>query len=125
MKKEDSNDQSEAKICFHWIKNPGFRSIHISGAHGGITPQGLINVSFYTERLPIPTQTYHNIVEGNKLTEEIRSERVSKEGIIREIEFSSLMTLETAESIAEWLNKKVKDAKNLISTLEKEKGSTK
>lgn len=98
------------KVSFHYIKSPHYRTIHVDGAHGGLTPHGLFDVAFYAERFPIPTKTVHTISPEGKILDEV--ERCSREGIIREIEFNIIMSLETAKAIADFINSqlKLKDA---------------
>lgn len=89
------------KVSFHYLKNPNYRTVHVDGAHGGLTPQRLFDISFYTERFPIPTKTVHTVSPDGKLLEEV--ERHGKDGIIREIEFNVVMNLKTAKAIADFI----------------------
>ncbi len=96
------------KIRFHYIKSNYFRVVHVDGAHGGITPNGNIFFSAYSQRAPIPQITTHKIEADGSVTEEIREERVGKDGIVREVEVGIMMDAATAESLHKWLGEKVK-----------------
>jgi hypothetical protein len=81
--------------------------VRADGAIGGTSPRLELFITFYNERFTIPrVLTYEATPEGAP-GEEIRSERESKEGIIREAEVGITMDLPTAKSFAFWINEKV------------------
>jgi hypothetical protein len=94
------------KIKFHFIKSNYFRVIHVDGAHGGITPNGHIFVSVFNTRAPIPQVAVQRLAD-NRLGDEVREERVSKDGLVREVEVGLMMDITTAESIHRWLGEKI------------------
>lgn len=95
------------EVTFHYIKSNYFRVAHADGAWGGITPRGLIQINFYSERQPIAKQTFHTI-EGDRLGPEIADRRIVRDGPVREIEFGAVMDLSTAKLVREWLDDKIK-----------------
>ncbi len=108
------------KMRFDYLKSPLFRMIHADGVVGGPTPKGLLFLSFFNERMPIPQQIVHTIdqVESAgtafgqptfraRLGEEILAERVSRESIIRETEVGVLLDLPTAEKLHDWLSTQI------------------
>jgi len=104
-----TDERSETpEITFHFIKSNFFRVFHVDGAWGGITPSGLIEINFYSERFPIPRQIFHPILPGGRLGNEFQERRVSKEGLVREIEAGAMMDLNTAKSVRDWLNDQIK-----------------
>lgn len=94
-------------LKFNYIKSNLFRVIHADGVWGGATPQGRIHVSLFNERTPIPQQTVHEITPEGKLGPEIVGERITKDGIVREVEVEAIMDLDVAKSLAKWLNEKI------------------
>lgn len=94
--------EDQSKIVFHYLKNNDFRTVLSTGAIGGITSHGLINVNFFTDRPPIPQSVTYNI-EDNKLGEE--QERSTKSGIVREIHFGVNMDLNSARELKDYLEK--------------------
>jgi len=102
------------KIRYNYIKSNYFRIVHVDGGHGGITPHGQIMFSVYNERAPIPQVTVHKIEKDGKIGEENRAERVSKEGLVREVEIGLLMDLSTAENIHRWFGQKIDELKGLL-----------
>jgi hypothetical protein len=101
------NEAPSDKIRIEYVKSHFFRLVRADGAIGGTSPRLELFITFYNERFPIPrVLTYEATPEGAP-GEEIRSERESKEGIIREAEVGITMDLPTAKSFAFWINEKV------------------
>lgn len=98
----------KSKIRFDYLKVDHFRNIHVDGAIGGIAPRGFINMAVYTERLAIPQQTVQPMLQNGNLGTEIGKERVSRNSIIRDLEANLVMDADSAKSIVDWLNKKIK-----------------
>lgn len=108
--------KSPDRVRFHYIKGNQFRTIYIDGVYGGLTPSGLIQAAVYSERSPIPEQTVH-MIEGGRLGREIREERTSRDGPVRELEVSLVMNREQAQNLVDWLTDKI----NVIDTLKAKK----
>lgn len=95
------------KIEFHYIKSPFFRSVHVDGAIGGITPRGLIHMAVFSERHAIPTSTIQEILNTGRLGSELLDERKGKNGIAREMEVDMFLGLETAKELVTWLQQRI------------------
>ena len=98
------------KVKFHFIKSNHFRVVHVDGAHGGITPDCHIFAAVFNTRAPIPQIAVQRITD-NTLGDEIREERVGKDGLVREVEVGLMMNLNTAEGIHRWLGEKIASLK--------------
>jgi len=109
------------KVRFHYIKSNYFRVVHVDGAHGGVTPDGNIFFSAYSQRAPIPQITTHKVDAEGSVAEEIREERITKDGIVREVEVGIMMDIATAESLHKWLGEKIEASKELRKKASKEK----
>lgn len=96
------------KITVHNKIANTYREIHVDGAFGGITPRGLVNLSFYAERTPIPKSSEFSIVDG-KIGELITNSDDSKSGILREFEFGIYTDINVAKSLIKLITDKVKD----------------
>lgn len=100
-------DKKAGRVTVHYLKSNSFRVIYTEGVHGGITPNGKIQMALYTERNPIPQQTQHSLEKvgehAAKLGTEIIDERVGREGLIREVDTEILMDAGTAKLIGKWL----------------------
>lgn len=103
MEKEKHN------LTIHNIKSGGYRQIHVDGAHGGVTPRGNINLSFYAERVVIPKGTIFEVTREGDLGSTIENTKESLEGFVREFEFGIYMDIKTAESLKEFLEVKIKE----------------
>ena len=99
MEKKPSTNPTSVE--YHFIKSNDFRVVHCDGVWGGATPRGLINMNFYSERSTIPQKTVCKVLEAGHIGPEIKRE--GKEGIIREIDFSVILDVNTAKSLLEWL----------------------
>jgi hypothetical protein len=94
------------KFDTHYLKNNDFKTVQGNGVFGGLTNNGQINMSFYTDRAPIPkTVTLDVDPDTGAILGELGRE--SKEGIVREVHFGVLLDKETAKGIVEWLNEKI------------------
>lgn len=100
-------------VKFDYLKSNFHREIIADGAFGGLTPRGYIQMSIFCERNPIPKQTVHKIKKDGTLSNEIREERIAREAIIRSIETTLIMDLDTATVIRNWLDNHIKKAKEL------------
>lgn len=98
--------KSPKTIDFHLIKSNQFRVVRGDGAFGGLTPQGAISASFYSERFPLPRTTTHEIKDG-KPGDEIIAKRDVRSGIVREIEVNVVLELAAAIAFHQWLGRKI------------------
>lgn len=58
------------------------------------------------------------IQDDNTLGDEIEERRITKQGVIREVEIGTVMDLSTARSVLKWLDEKIKTAEALGETEE-------
>ena len=120
-KKKPQKEKSQPipdKIRFDYIKSNQHREIFVEGIHGGITPKAKIQMSLFCERQPIPRQIAHKF-DGLELGPEILSERLSRDAIIRSVDATLIMDLNTAEVMHSWLGNQIKEGKKLIKEVEK------
>ena len=94
------------KIRIHYIKSNAFRTIHADGVFGGITPRSYLSATFYNERAPLPDQSVHRIQNG-RLSDEIPEERITRDGILRELEANIVFDVAFAKNLVKWLNEKI------------------
>jgi hypothetical protein len=103
----DSPQELPKTILIHYIKSPMYRTAHADGIYGGITPQRNIHMSFWSERTPIPQLIEHEIKPDGFLGNEIIGARIGKTGLVREVDFDVVLSLETAKAMIGWLSEKV------------------
>jgi hypothetical protein len=88
-------------LQFHYIKSNFFRVMHVDGALGGLTPNRQIFVSLFNERSAIPQMVEHTISPEGGLGDE--TQRISKEGLVREVEVGIILNIHAAESLGRLL----------------------
>lgn len=92
-------------VTFHYIKGPDFRTIHIDGAIGGITPSGFLHIAMYCERSAIPKEITQEVRPDGSLGPITSSE--GKDGVARQMEIDIIVNEATAKSLKLWLDEKL------------------
>jgi hypothetical protein len=118
MSEEKELEQQEhsfplKEIKFNYIKSNLFRMVRVDAIWAGITPNFDIHVNLCSERYPIPQQTLHKIEPDGSLGEEIIEGRISRDGIVREVEVGAVMDIATAKSLIELLQDLVKQVEKI------------
>jgi hypothetical protein len=94
------------QITIHNKLSANYMTHHVDGAVGGFTPRGLISMSFFSERYPIPKSNEFSLIDG-KVGDVISNSADSKQGIIREHDMGILMDINVAKEIVRVLNIKI------------------
>lgn len=114
---EPTDNKGGATVTFNYIKASQFRSIHVDGVIGSITPNGHIHVAVFSERPAIPRVVENKLYEDGRIGEEIHRE--SKEGIVREMEVDLFMDLQNAQTFHRWLGERIQELKTVLSKIER------
>ncbi len=101
------NPDTQRKIRFHYQKTNQFRNVRIDGIFGGITATGNIQMDFFSERNPIPKALVFPISPAGVLGDEVEEDRQTKDGVVRDVEFSSVIDVDKAKALVSWLNDKI------------------
>ncbi len=101
---------SSKKITFHYDKTPSYRSYHVDGIFGGLTPRGKIYCELFIDRNPTPQTSVHELSKDGVLSG-IPIKKTGKDGIIREVECGMIFDIDTATTFKEWLESKIKQYK--------------
>jgi hypothetical protein len=99
------------EIAFDYIKAPDFKVVWADGIIGSVTPNGLIHFAPFSERYAIPRrQVFTLIAEGNvgKLGTENVEKQIGRGSIVRDMSCDVMMSVETAENMANWLMEQIK-----------------
>ena len=107
--------QDKKTVKFHYKKSNLFRVLHADGAWGGLTPEGNIFFTFYNSRPPIPEVLVQPVEEDGTLGPEIPELKVSKDGIVREVEVGVTMTPENVQSLIEFLKGRLEHVEKIRS----------
>ncbi|MBV9840183.1 MAG: hypothetical protein JOY99_01390 [Sphingomonadaceae bacterium] len=104
-------------IDFFYRKSPGYRAIHADGFYGGITPRGLVQVSFFNERAPIPRHVRRPIVgqDGSRVTAGPEETLEGLVGIVRNVEETIFMDVTTAQEFFLWFKTALATAESSLN----------
>jgi len=102
-----TSPSAPSRVKFDYIKSNFFRTARADGAWAGTNGYLDLILSFYSERTPIPRQTVHALLDQHTLGDEIQSERISRDAVVREVEIAVSMNLEVAKSLQTLLNKQI------------------
>lgn len=105
----------EEGVLFHYIKSQQFRTIHVDGAIGAVTPKGLIHCAVFSERPPIPQVTFHKMNDEGHLSGKFRPIK-TRPGYIRELDVNLILNYDTALRIREWLDRRIKELESRLDT---------
>ncbi|HEU0048544.1 MAG TPA: hypothetical protein VFQ43_13175 [Nitrososphaera sp.] len=105
-----------SQITFHQIKSNFFRVVHSDGAWCSMSPRGLVHLTFFSERQPLPKELVHDLVDATTLGAEDVSKRVTKEGFVREMEVDVVLSRADADGLHKWLGNYLKSTETSTST---------
>ena len=112
-------------IRYDYLKSNLYRVVHADGIVGGVTPGGTLIFSVFSERTPIPQQVSHAIEVNEEtrsitLGDEIVSERVSRQALVREVEVGVIIDYKTAVLFRDWLSQQLEKLKPIEAAKRKE-----
>ena len=108
-----NQDEIPERVKLKFIKSNLFRVIHVDSVWGALTPNGDgINMNLCSQRFSIPQQVVYELDQYGGFEKEISEERIQNDDIEWEVEISTIMNIETAEKLIEWLQNMVKQAEN-------------
>jgi hypothetical protein len=93
-------------LKFKYEKSEFFRTIHVDGVWGCVTPNMGIQIAFWNERFPLPNLVEYRVLEDGSIEEFSRD---IPDTIIREVEVSLAFDVETAEMLIDWLSERVEE----------------
>ena len=110
------------RVDINYVKTESYRTYHVDGIYGGITPSAKLYIELFIQRSVTPQIVEHKITKDGTLGEEVG--RTGKKGIVREIESGLVMDIEVASTLRDWLNRKI-EAYNNAEKVYKPKGKSK
>jgi len=104
---------AQKKIKIRYIKSYDFKASLATGVYGGITSTGLISANFFIDRPVIPDS---QDVEIEEETGTVIGDPVDhKDGdLVRELQFGTLMDINSAKIIVKWLESKIKQHEEIF-----------
>lgn len=103
-------------VRINYIKTHNYRSYHVDGIHGGLTPRLQLYLEPFIERLVTPNIIEHDLGDDGRLVGEGKIIE-SKQGGIREIEFGMIMDIECAKAIHAWLGTKINEYNQIVTSI--------
>lgn len=92
-------------LTFYYIKSSSFRVMHVDGMRGAISPDAeFLQLSMFSERHPIPKEEFLTVDALGHLGPQSQPPK-SLSGVVREVDATMVMTLETAIRVRELLDK--------------------
>lgn len=105
----DANGDATERVNVDYIKGSLFRTIAPSGLIASPTPQGQIQVAFFSERQAIPQRVVYKLNPDGSLGDKI--EIVSRDAIVRELDIAVTLDPETVEGLVRLLVDLMQDTK--------------
>lgn len=95
------------KMTVNYLKIKNYRTYHVDGIFGGLTPTGNLYIELFVQRSVTPQTAEHEITKDGILGKEIPGTRTGKKGLIREIESGLVMNIEVAKILRNWIDDKL------------------
>lgn len=95
----------DRQVQFLFEYDPGYRLVAANGMWGGITPRGDMRLDFFVESIAIPEEVVNLVTPDGTLGPELR--RSPARRVIRRLQFGVLLSLEQADSAADFLKEKI------------------
>lgn len=115
---KDKKKDLTKEINIHFIKTSSYRSYHVDGAYGGLTPKGDIYCEFFIDRNVTPQTIVHEIEEDGRLGDSKKV--IGKDGFVRQIECGIVFDVNTANALKNWLEDKIKEFEKKKKLLKRE-----
>ena len=104
-------------IKYLFKKDDDYRIIPANGVWGGPTPRGDIRADFFCEFESLPKEIHHAVDEDGRLGQELKRIPSTEDITIqRNFLVGMILTVEQADSIGRWLQKKAREVRERTKT---------
>ena len=118
IKMKNKNNQLKGEtVSFKYIFPSDLKELHVSGAFGGVSPDGMIRMAFYSERQAIPNVEKRPINPDKTLGDQKEEEK--KYEYVRIVQASLVFNDKAAASFINWLDGRIKDLEGLREQIAK------
>ena len=117
--KKRGKSLEKKEIDIHYLKTLAYRSYHVDGIFGGITPKGKLYCELFIDRNVTPKKITHEVLPDSRVGKEIGRE--GKQGLVREVECGIILDIDTAISIRNWLDTKINDFNKVFTPISTQK----
>lgn len=121
--KDEKDQLKDGTVSFKYIFPSDLKELHVNGAFGGVAPDGMIRMAFYSERQAIPNVEKRPINPDKTLGDQKEEEK--KYEYVRIVQASLVFNDKAAASFVNWLDGRIKELKELreqIAKIAAEKG---
>jgi len=105
--------EEKKELVLHYVEDGDCRTCYANGAFGGMSPRGELVVNFFIDQLPLPAKEILAVEGGTPTRQVAREEKYEDDGgqlhTERHIVARVVMSLGVAQSVAQWLDGKVKE----------------
>lgn len=109
--KEPQEPTAPKELTVEYVEAPGFRTAFVDGAEGGVTPNNVVHITFYSEHLGHDKVTRPIIEVADNAVLVGAEERERGFKLIKTQEFSMYVTERGLESLVTWLGAKLAQIK--------------
>ena len=95
----------DRRVTFYYEHDPGYRLVPANGAWIGITPRGDIRVDFFVEAWGAPEHVVNLLTPSGELGPELARSPATR--ITRRMQVGVLLSLEQADSTADFIKAKI------------------
>lgn len=100
------------KIKVRYVKSYDCKTVLVSGIHGGIGSNGLLNANFFLDRVVIPD---YQIMEIDEKAVQVGLPVDQKDSdVVREVQTTLLFDVNTARLFINWLESRIRDYEGLV-----------
>jgi hypothetical protein len=115
--KNEKNQLKGETVSFKYIFPSDLKELHVTGAFGGVSPDGMIRMAFYSERSAIPNVEKRPVNADKTLGDQKEEEK--KYEYVRIVQASLVFNDKVAASFINWLDGRIKDLEQLRGQIAK------
>lgn len=108
-------------ITAKYVLSDQFREVLVDGAWGGPTAGGMVQMSIYTTRMPLPALTEYPVARDSdgrlRMGGERTLEREAEALMVRVVQANIMMTPKAALQVADWLREQAERALEMTRPL--------
>ncbi|NBV07277.1 MAG: hypothetical protein EBS06_08625 [Proteobacteria bacterium] len=113
---------TKPKIVFNYQKSNEYKNYHIDGVFGGVLPTTNVWFDVFIEKRDFPKKVECELdVKTGVLTEVKQSNPVKDNEILRELQAGFTMSLDTAKTVRNWLDEKIKLIESELEAIKQKK----
>jgi hypothetical protein len=102
------------RITFEYRFADGYRTHHVDGATGGVTPNGFIHFAVYSEKFELPVKQTFRLGTDGTIGAALDG-LVSTRKIVRELSADIMVSLATARGLRDWLSERITELEGISS----------